>query len=714
MKKILKNISTKDKIIVALTAVAVLVLMVLLYLARRNDQMTSEVLVESTKEDVQDFSMEDTAQEEGVVQSGLLITEINADKWVELYNNSNADYDISGFTVNIAGEKVLEFEQNTKVTKDSFFVFDVSTNPGSKNTNLLSIKDRNGNDVISIIVPTLSQGQSYGRRTKDSNDMGYVTPSKGTDNENPEDYQMVSYGGIEVSAPSGFYNTAFNVTLKAEEGKTIYYTLDGTEPTSESTKYETPITISNMSGSNFVYAALAFEYEQGADYYPGSIDKGVVLRAISVDSSGKLTGETMQTYYVGLLRKTDYQKLPVVSVTAESEDLFGYFNGIYIGGRIQEDGIAQGKLGEGNYRQGWSVPAKIEFFESGKGKSYEASGQMTISGGDGRALRQKGFTINVGSGNSADYAGSSIMDSINSKNEIILDAHDSDSDLKIRDLLINSLIDESEVANMEDHHCIVFINGEYWGIYTLSDSLDQKYLEREYGITATADIYNANDYSEPYEEFYNYVVQNDMSIAENYANLKNRMDIDSYLQYICTNIYTGNYESNSKYCFAWKTTQAGSGKYGDGKWRWGLRSMDLTMGISKETSSTIDTFLFPAIANDPFFNSLLMNKEFCDSLVKTMDEVGNGYFSTEKWTQALSAYTALLKRPDIASRTRFYGGYNDSSFLNGVAVIEKYLTRRYEYVSVYVKEVAQKGGDMNVIQAERDRINSGEAVTMQQ
>ena len=50
----------------------------------------------------------------------------------------------------------------------------------------------------------------------------------------------------EFSLAEGTYSSAQSVTITAEEGATIYYTLDGTDPTTESTEYTGAIAISAM------------------------------------------------------------------------------------------------------------------------------------------------------------------------------------------------------------------------------------------------------------------------------------------------------------------------------------------------------------------------------------------------------------------------------------------------------------------------------------
>ncbi|MBE5837296.1 CotH kinase family protein [Butyrivibrio sp.] len=701
MKEVKNKISTKDKIIIGLTIAALILLLLLIFLARKNDRIITETLVESEKMVKEDIA----STEDGVMQSALILTEVNGDKWIEIYNNSNADYDISGYSVYLSGEKIAEIEDGSKALKNDFYVLELNANPGKNDGAFLSLRNRKGEDVLSSSIPKLNAGQSYGRRTKDSNELGYVTSSKGKENENPDDFVMVNYGGIGISSPGGFYNTEFDLTLEASDGEKIYYTLDGTEPTVESTLYEEPIRIKSLSGGKYVYATMAVEGADGV-YLPGSIDKGMILRAIKVDASGNITGSTTQSYYVGLLRKSEYANLPVLSIVAEPHDLFDYFDGMYIGGRAREDGVTQGNNWNGNFRLGWTRNAKIEYFEPGRGKSLESDVVINIFGDDYKSYRQKGFKIKISEEEyNGKFAGSSILDSIDARNYLTLSTHYNDSDMKIRDYVINSLIEDSKVTNGNFTPCIVFIDGEFWGLYSFVNSWDEKYIRNKYEINGGLDIYNANDYSPVFEDLYEFVVLNDMSDRENYSTFKSMCDIDSYLQYMCFNIYVGNYLYNSKTGLAWRTSEKGTGTYDDGRWRWGLPGMDLTMGIKGESSYSIDTFLFPNYANDPFLNSLLMNKEFCDSLVKTMDEISTNYFSEDRYTEVIDKYSSLLKKPVIASRNRFYGGYNDKVYSDGVDIIKKYLDNRYYYISIYTKEVAEKGGDINVIQAERDRIN---------
>lgn len=65
----------------------------------------------------------------------------------------------------------------------------------------------------------------------------------------------------EFSVENGTYYNPFSVELTAEEGADIYYTLDGTEPTAESTLYSEAIAISEFNTTTTIKAAAVVEGE---------------------------------------------------------------------------------------------------------------------------------------------------------------------------------------------------------------------------------------------------------------------------------------------------------------------------------------------------------------------------------------------------------------------------------------------------------------------
>ena len=70
-----------------------------------------------------------------------------------------------------------------------------------------------------------------------------------------EDVLKTAVDAPIFSKKPGFYDAGFDLTLSAPAGTTIYYTLDGSDPTTDSQKYTGPIAISDVSSSQNVLSA---------------------------------------------------------------------------------------------------------------------------------------------------------------------------------------------------------------------------------------------------------------------------------------------------------------------------------------------------------------------------------------------------------------------------------------------------------------------------
>ena len=79
--------------------------------------------------------------------------------------------------------------------------------------------------------------------------------------------------------PGGFYTDTITLTMTDKPGVDIYYTTDGSTPTTASEKYTAPVKIANRTGSGYVYADIVND-----GYKPSGIEMGTVVRAIAVDA----------------------------------------------------------------------------------------------------------------------------------------------------------------------------------------------------------------------------------------------------------------------------------------------------------------------------------------------------------------------------------------------------------------------------------------------
>ncbi|WP_026509718.1 CotH kinase family protein [Butyrivibrio sp. LC3010] len=688
-----RKLDKKDLIIIIISSFSLILLLLIIVISRNHDRALSETLQKN-----RDVTADDLiADKNSEADEFLEITEVSGEKWVEIHNIGTETIDLSGLEILVSGNSVGKVEDDVKLKKDAYAVIDTNINPGNRNSNLLSLKNKNGKQIKSLLIPKLSDEQSYGIVDEETNKWGYFSPSKGKKNSS-KNLQLVQYDGISFSAPGGFYNDSFALQLAADDGETIYYTTDGTRPTLESEIYDTEIKISNKSGTNYVYAKEAVYNRLSGWYAPRTIDAGMIVRAIAVDSSGKVTKEASQSYFIGLIRDTDYQNMPVLSITTDPENLFSYEDGIYVAGKAREDALIQGlnKISSNaNYLSGLKKNSKIEYFEPNKSKSFEFNVEMSVLGDDSCIDKQKGLEFDLNDADYSDFNGSGIIDFISSFGKIKLQQNYDDNLLKVRNHIVSSFAEDLNVSTMDCQPCILFIDGEYWGLYSLNAYYDEKYIKRHYGISGKEiDFHNVEGYEDHFGEFYSFVTNNDLSISENYETVKSMLDIDSYIDYVCLNVYLGNSEFFSHQGTAWRVVDNTGSENTFGKWRFMCGDMSHTMYLSSKQTPTINTFLQLGIKADLLLQSLLMNEEFCDQFKSRMNKLISDTFIEEKYEESIEKIVKLIKKPALASFNRFYGGPSEKQYTALVDNIIAFLEERPVYMAKYTEEFVSNGGDI--------------------
>ena len=145
----------------------------------------------------------------------------------------------------------------------------------------------------------------------------------------------------------------------------------------------------------------------------------------------------------------------------------------------------------------------------------------------------------------------------------------------IRNELSQSLCEKADmdVINQRSIFCVLYVNGEYSGIYTLKEKAN-KYL---YAAVAGVDPDSVEVIEAPagYDtEFYNQVIRfaymNDMSLDENYEHLASLIDMDSLIDWLIMEGFCANTDvtsGNLRYC---RSDQA------DGKWHFMFYDLDAT------------------------------------------------------------------------------------------------------------------------------------------
>ena len=689
----------KDTIIVIISLIALAALVIVVKNSNDRYRVEQEQLSE-TGSSSYNLKAEGSLSE---LLESFTINEVNQVGWIELYNKEkNNGIELSNCYITVNSEKKYIFPEKAVIEAEEFLCVEGLGQLGATEHDIIGIYDENGENLKNIMIPRLESGESYGCRTDGEIRYCYLNASKEKTNR---ESNIIKKDKLAFSVPGGFYDESFRLEITAAKGTTIYYTLDGTEPTNKSELYKEPILIENKSGSNMKYAtAEGIDYIN--DYQPYSINIGMVVRAIEVNSSGVSSESMTQSYFVGIKNASDLKNLPVLSITIEPENLFDYFEGIYVAGQSHEDALARGEDGgaSANYLNGWGKEAQVEYFEPQKDKTYEGKMSISIIKDISVTLPQKSLLLTAEGGA---FPGSSLINYYNDiSKRLVVQTNKRDNSYKIREYLAGRLLANTTIGTPDIMPCNVFINGEYWGGYMLRADYDEKYIKKHYDVEAedvliaqNGKITNQERYQQEYDELYSFIVDSDLQEDDNYAWVKAHMDVQNYLEYFCVNMYLANADYGPDHLVMWRTIQEQGTGYEDGRWRFLMPKLDNTMNngaAGNVSTSSINTFLQAGVSGDSFLQSLMRNDEFKKQFVMVMTEMSDTVFTKEQVATAISAISEQLNKMVVSSYKRFVGNPEDTFYLKEIDKIESFFQQRRKYILLYTKEVINGGGISNV------------------
>ncbi|MBD5499959.1 MAG: hypothetical protein HDR10_01970 [Lachnospiraceae bacterium] len=500
---------------------------------------------------------------------------------------------------------------------------------------------------------------------------------------------------MSFSRESGFYEETFELELTADSG-TIYYTLDGSIPDKNSAKYEGPILITDATWKDNTYSmrtdvSVGFDQEavdrisieegspgyQTPDY---KIDKATVVRAALYDKSGQCRDVKTATYFVGFSNKEGYDGMNILSVVTDPSNLFDYETGIYVTGKTYDDYIHEYRDKDiytfreaywsqwlANYKNRgikWERNAVCQFFDSFGQPVLEQECGIRIHGVSTRAYNPKSLNLYARKeydGNrvfGADLFGTGYLPST-----VTLFQGGNDIRMKVKDYLVSNAIKDLEVSSINYQPYVMFLNGEYWGVYWLSEKYDAHYLEYYYEINKDNVIMiKAGELAEGDEEDYKYYLKmvdfcstSDLTKEENYSRVCQMIDMESYIDYLAVMLYTArehDWPAGNYAC--WRAKKKESGMYGDGKWRWMIYDLN-SYGFHPEPDS-----ISLAMSNDDMFKNLMTNDTFRKQLVHKIKELEDTVFEADTMAKKLDEYQDFMAEAIRENDRRFY---NDDSLL---------------------------------------------------
>lgn len=575
---------------------------------------------------------------------------------------------------------------------------------------------------------------------------------------------------VNFSTASGAYEEAFSLALTAGTEDTIYYTLDGSNPADSQNdkrkKYTAPIPITDRKGDANVLSAIdpaAFDsanvgwdntnkkfYSKVAAPADNEVDKATVIRAVAQDGAGAYSAVKTNTYFVGEMTEhirgieescqASGMDLAIMSITVQQEDFFDSEKGIYVHGDIfdkaLEEYLKTGWISEqnavdvargldANYKQKgktWERQAHIDYFESNgaatKCRLQQDCG-IRVQGNYSRSDLQKGMRLYA----RADYGeknfkyaffGDTAKDdagkTINKYKKITLrNGGNCAFTTKCSDAYWQSLIRDLDCETQASRVCVVYLNGEYWGLYILQEDYDDSYFEQTHGVNKDyvvlykgdaesaalgykldegelpAGITDESYYFKDLLEFFQ--THTDLKSKQDYDEFSKLVDVESVRDYFAVNIWINNkWDWPGKNWSVWKVAEPDStNPYADGRWRFCFYDLDFggVSGADDAKTNTIkeDNYkekgLLDMNTGNPIvlmYAYLMTNQDFREDFAGKLQELTDNQFKAAAAVAACEVYRDTYKPLYDQYFTRFgtgsandaiYGGYASFACITG-------------------------------------------------
>ena len=572
-----------------------------------------------------------------------------ASDWVELHNST-------GSAVSLAGYGLSNNPKNP-----AKWVFpDISIEPGEylllyatgsadkaqkKNLKLnfcisstgetLFFFDPNGKLIDKLSAGRMRSGQSYGRDGSD-NRFYYAEPTPGA--QNGKGYEGITQLPA-FSVTPGIYEDTVTVAITAGEGETIRYTTDCTTPNASSEVYSGELSISK----NSVIRAAAFR-------------------------DGYLSGDVATATYLFRSDGVNHA-LPVVTLVTDPDNLWNSKTGIYAtGDQFDPDAASYADtLKSATYYQAkfateeqvdtiWEKPAAFSLFDDNGRQVFTQNVGIRIAGSFGRGRAQKGFNViarkEYGKGSMA-YPFFENRPYKEYKAVVLRAGAQDQNRSKIRDELASGLLEGTDINILYQAYrpTVLYLNGEYWGVYFMKEKRNRFFVAQHENTENNVDLaigkgFKQRTYGDnsDWVSLYEYATSHDLSSAEAYAYVSERMDVDSFRDYMIAEIYNGNTDT---YNFQYYRLKGGKWKFIFYDFCWGFQSPGhetLAFRMGKTPSDVCSAKLFAA---------MLQNKGWRDSFCRRFAELLNTAFAPERVTALIEELYGYVEPEIKREREKF-------------------------------------------------------------
>ena len=462
----------------------------------------------------------------------------------------------------------------------------------------LYLSDGKGNLCDCLRVYGIPDGGSMGRQSGSNAWYYFATPTP--ERKNGTGYSQISQEPV-IATQGGVYQNVSSVTVELQGVGTLHYTLDGSKPTEKDPVYTGPFALTETA----------------------------VVRVISCESGKLASSVVTQSYIIN-----ENHTLPVVSLTADPAALFGS-SGIYDGNDPNSE-----------------IPCSIEFYEE-KG-SFSMDAGLELLGSTPSSLAKKSLQVNFRGRYGASALGYALFDEeqIQVMDALCIRSGSDYTQSIFRDELFSRLCLDmtDDVIAQRNRFCVLYINGDYWGIYSLKEKINELYYAQKENVSlSSVQVVEGNaDYATELQQLASYCAKSDMTLQESYDHVAAQLDLENLIDWVILQGYSCNTGATGNIQFL-RSPENGN--------LWELTFYDLDNAFYDHTP--FESILSPAGTAQylDIIRGLMKNETFRTAFLQRLSQVRADALSNEHVLGLIDFLSDLLAPEVQRERQRWNGHY---------------------------------------------------------
>ena len=575
--------------------------------------------------------------------------------WLEIYNGGSEAVNLNGYGLGTDPKEIRWVFPDVTIAPGEYLIVYCTGEPIADDTGAIQATFKLSADGETVylfdqdarLIDILQAERFYADRSigrgVDGQVAHYIKPTPGA--ANGDGMAMTQAPTISLSA--GSYQGAQTVSVSVPEGSTVYYTLDGSVPTAGSRVYTEPINITETT----------------------------VLRVAAV-ASGCLQSNTVSASYI----IDDPHELPVISIIADPDE----HEYIYT-----------------NYEEEVEIEMHMDYFK-GESLEYAEDGIIRIFGAFSRKAEQKGYALiaraGITAGSTFEYPFFDSREFVE-YGSLILRASGQEYNMsRIRDIVVTSLVgDHTDLVVQAYQQCVVYVNGEYRGVYNLREKVNRSFLMQHYPEadkdsmdllvgSGNRPYYILEGDNQEYLDMVDFAWDNDMTAPENYEYICSLMDVDNFATYTAMQIYSGNTDTgNIKF---WRT----EGR----KWQW--ITYDFCWALNNRVGDT-PGYKYNSVkryiggsghgVNSGFSNrlirALLTNPEFKQLFLEKCAYMADVVFSEENLSARIDECAARI-RSEMPRDTQLWSSMSYEGWERHIEHLHTFASNRKPYFVYHIRD----------------------------